>query len=149
MHTGGFRILEANEPMTDAADASKFYITTPIYYVNARPHLGHAYTTIVCDAIARRKRLLGINTWFLTGTDEHGRKIDLSATALGVSPKKLVDQVSAEYKALWKRLEISNDDFIRTTDERHQRGVQEMFRLLKKNGCIYKGNYTGQYCAVA
>jgi len=146
MHTGGFRILEANEPMTDAADASKFYITTPIYYVNARPHLGHAYTTIVCDAIARRKRLLGIDTWFLTGTDEHGQKIERSATALGVSPKKLVDQVSAEYKALWKRMEISNDDFIRTTDERHQRGVQEMFRLLKKNGCIYKGKYTGQYC---
>src|SRR5229473_8123514 len=131
MHTGGFRILEANEPMTDAADASKFYITTPIYYVNARPHLGHAYTTIVCDAIARRKRMFGVDTWFLTGTDEHGQKIERSAIAAGLTPKKLVDQISPEYKALWKRMEISYDDFIRTTDERHKRGVQEMFHLLK------------------
>src|SRR6266571_7182259 len=124
----------------------KFYITTPIYYVNARPHLGHAYTTIVCDAIARRKRMFGVDTWFLTGTDEHGQKIERSAIAAGLTPKKLVDQISAEYKALWKRMEISYDDFIRTTDERHKRGVQEMFHLLKKNGYIYKGKYTGQYC---
>src|SRR5689334_6025217 len=87
--------------MKDAA--SKFYITTPIYYVNARPHLGHAYTTIVCDAIARRKRMLGFDTWFLTGTDEHGQKIERSATAAGLTPKKLVDQIAAEYKNLWKR----------------------------------------------
>ena len=106
--------------MTDAHAASKFYITTPIYYVNARPHLGHAYTTIVCDAIARRKRMLGVDTWFLTGTDEHGQKIERSATAAGLTPKKLVDQISAEYKELWKRMEISYDDFIRTTDERHK-----------------------------
>ncbi len=132
--------------MTDAHAANKFYITTPIYYVNARPHLGHAYTTIVCDAIARRKRMLGVDTWFLTGTDEHGQKIERSAAAAGLTPKKLVDQISPEYKTLWKRMEISYDDFIRTTDERHKRGVQEMFRLLKKNGCIYKGKYTGQYC---
>ncbi|HTC93851.1 MAG TPA: methionine--tRNA ligase [Terriglobales bacterium] len=132
--------------MTDAAAASKFYITTPIYYVNARPHLGHAYTTIVCDAIARRKRMLGVDTWFLTGTDEHGQKIERSAAEAGLTPKKLVDHISAEYKSLWKRMEISNDDFIRTTDERHQRGVQQMFLLLKKNGCIYKGKYVGQYC---
>ncbi len=132
--------------MTDAHAASKFYITTPIYYVNARPHLGHAYTTIVCDAIARRKRMFGVDTWFLTGTDEHGQKIERSAIAAGLTPKKLVDQISPEYKALWKRMEISYDDFIRTTDERHKRGVQEMFHLLKKNGYIYKGKYTGQYC---
>lgn len=132
--------------MTDTQTSSKFYITTPIYYVNARPHLGHAYTTIVCDAIARRKRMLGIDTWFLTGTDEHGQKIERSAAAAGLSPKKLVDEISADYKALWKRMEISNDDFIRTSDERHKRGVQQMFRLLKKNGFIYKGTYTGQYC---
>src|SRR5579859_119516 len=132
--------------MTDAATASKFYITTPIYYVNARPHLGHAYTTIVCDAIARRKRMFGVDTWFLTGTDEHGQKIERAAAEAGLTPKKLVDHISAEYKTLWKRMEISYDDFIRTTDERHQRGVQQMFLLLKKNGCIYKGKYTGQYC---
>jgi methionyl-tRNA synthetase len=124
----------------------KFYITTPIYYVNARPHLGHAYTTIVCDAIARRKRMLGIDTWFLTGTDEHGQKIERSAAAAGLTPKKLVDEISAEYKALWKRMEISYDDFIRTSEERHKRGVQQIFRVLKKNGFIYKGTYTGQYC---
>jgi methionyl-tRNA synthetase len=130
--------------MTDAA--SKFYITTPIYYVNARPHLGHAYTTIVCDAIARRKRMLGIDTRFLTGTDEHGQKVEQSADKSGLSPKKFVDEISAEYKTLWKRMEISYDDFIRTTDARHERGVQQMFALLKENGCIYKGKYTGQYC---
>src|SRR5215471_10656274 len=122
--------------------ASKFYITTPIYYVNARPHLGHAYTTIVCDAIARRKRMLGIETWFLTGTDEHGQKIERAVAKAGFTPKQLGDQISAEYKALWKRMGISNNDFIRTTDDRHERGVQEMFLLLKKNGCIYKGTYT-------
>jgi methionyl-tRNA synthetase len=131
--------------MKDTA-AGKFYITTPIYYVNARPHLGHAYTTIVCDAIARRKRMLGIDTRFLTGTDEHGQKIERSAAKTELTPKKFVEQISTEFKSLWKRMEISNDDFIRTTDERHERGVQEMFRLLQKNGCIYKGTYTGQYC---
>jgi methionyl-tRNA synthetase len=131
--------------MTDRP-ASKFYITTPIYYVNARPHLGHAYTTIVCDAVARRKRMLGIDTRFLTGTDEHGQKIERSAAEAGLTPQKFADQIAAEYKTLWKRMEMSYDDFIRTTDERHQRGVQEMFRLLQKKGCIYKGTYTGQYC---
>src|SRR5436853_881697 len=124
----------------------KFYITTPIYYVNARPHIGHAYTTIVCDAIARRKRMLGYDTYFLTGTDEHGQKIERSATAAGKTPKQFADEVSSLFRQLFERMNISNDDFIRTTEPRHQRGAQELFRRLKDKGFIYKGTYTGQYC---
>lgn len=124
----------------------KFYITTPIYYVNARPHIGHAYTTIVCDAIARRKRLLGYDTFFLTGTDEHGMHVERSATAADTPPQKWVDRVSAEFRGLFDRMNISYDDFIRTTEPRHQRGVQELFRRLKVKDFIYKGTYTGQYC---
>ena len=129
-----------------ASDGGKFYITTPIYYVNARPHLGHAYTTIVCDAIARRKRMLGADTLFLTGTDEHGQKIERSAEAGGLTPKKLADEISGEFRALWDRMGISYDDFIRTTDDRHRRGVQEMFRRIQERGFIYKAKYSGQYC---
>lgn len=124
----------------------KFYITTPIYYVNARPHIGHAYTTIVCDAIARRKRMLGYDTFFLTGTDEHGQKIERSAAAANKTPKQLADEISGLYRALFERMKISNDDFIRTTEPRHQRGVQELFRRLKDQKFIYKGTYSGQYC---
>jgi methionyl-tRNA synthetase len=124
----------------------KFYITTPIYYVNARPHIGHAYTTIVCDTIARRKRMLGYDTFFLTGTDEHGVHVERSATAAQVAPQKWVDQISAEFRSLFDRMKISYDDFIRTTEPRHQRGVQEFFRRVKTRGFIYKGTYTGQYC---
>jgi methionyl-tRNA synthetase len=125
---------------------AKFYITTPIYYVNARPHIGHAYTTIVCDIIARRERMLGVDTFFLTGTDEHGQKIERSAAAAGKSPKQWTDAVATEYRALWDRMGISYDDFIRTTDERHVQGVQQFFRQIRDNGYIYKGSYTGQYC---
>ena len=103
---------------------AKFYITTPIYYVNARPHIGHAYTTIVCDVVARRQRMLGSDTFFLTGTDEHGQKIERSAAAAGKSPKQWTDAVAGEYRALWDRMGISYDGFIRTTDERHAEGVQ-------------------------
>ena len=124
----------------------KFYITTPIFYVNARPHIGHAYTTIVCDAIARRKRMLGFDTFFLTGTDEHGVHVERSATAANTPPQKWVDQVSAEFRKLFDRLGITYDDFIRTTDDRHKRGAQEIFRRMQKNGYIYKGTYSGQYC---
>jgi len=124
----------------------KFYITTPIYYVNARPHIGHAYTTLVCDAIARRKRMLGFDTFFLTGTDEHGQKIERSAAAAGKTPKQFADEVSALFRGLFERMNITNNDFIRTTEPRHERGVQQLFRVLKDNGFIYKGNYTGQYC---
>ncbi len=124
----------------------KFYITTPIYYVNARPHIGHAYTTITCDAIARRKRMLGIDTYFLTGTDEHGQKIERAAEAAGIAPQQLTDEVSAAFRALWQRMGLTNDDFIRTTEERHKLGVQALFRQLRDKGFIYKGSYSGQYC---
>ena len=124
----------------------KFYITTPIYYVNARPHIGHAYTTVACDAIARRKRMLGVDTFFLTGTDEHGQKIERSADAAGISPKKFTDQVSAEFRSLWDRMGLTYDKFIRTTDAEHVRGVQAMFKLLQERGFIYKSKYKGQYC---
>jgi len=124
----------------------KFYITTPIYYVNARPHIGHTYTTVVCDAIARRQRMMGVDTFFLTGTDEHGQKIERSAAAAGCSPKEFVDKISGEFRALWDRMKITCDDFIRTTEPRHMRGVQTLFTRLQERGYIYKGSYSGQYC---
>jgi methionyl-tRNA synthetase len=130
----------------DQGQKAKFYITTPIYYVNARPHIGHAYTTIVCDAVARRKRMLGYDTFFLTGTDEHGQKVERSAAIAGKTPKQFVDEVASLYRSLFDRMNISYDDFIRTTDPRHQRGVQELFRRMKVKEFIYKGTYTGQYC---
>jgi methionyl-tRNA synthetase len=126
--------------------ANKFYITTPIYYVNARPHIGHAYTTIACDTVARRHRMLGDDTFLLTGTDEHGQKIERAAEAAGTSPQQYADQISGEFRALWKRMGISNDDFIRTTEERHKKRLQELFKQIRDNGYIYKGTYTGQYC---
>jgi len=129
-----------------AANPNRFYLTTPIYYVNARPHLGHAYSTIVCDAIARRKRALGIETWFLTGTDEHGQKIERSAKAAGCTPEEFATKVSGEFRGLWDRLGLTYDDFIRTTEERHRRGVQKLFATLRDKGYVYKGSYTGQYC---
>jgi methionyl-tRNA synthetase len=137
--------------MTDSSsktetNSGRFYLTTPIYYVNARPHLGHAYSTIVCDAIARRKRALGIETWFLTGTDEHGQKIERSAKAAGCTPEEFATKIAAEFRGLWDRLGITYDDFIRTTEPRHIRGVQKLFATLRDKGYIYKGSYTGQYC---
>jgi len=126
--------------------SKKFYITTPIYYVNARPHIGHAYTTIACDTIARRQRMLGADTFFLTGTDEHGQKIERAAQAAGKTPQQYADEISAEFRKLWKRMGISNDDYIRTTEDRHKKRVQALFRQLRDNGFIYKGTYTGQYC---
>src|SRR5215831_397405 len=124
----------------------KFYITTPIYYVNARPHIGHAYTTLVCDAVARRKRMLGYDTFLLTGTDEHGQKIERSANAAGKTPQQFTDAVASEFRRLFDRMGISYNDFIRTTEPRHKRGVQALWKRLQKKGFIYKGTYTGQYC---
>ncbi len=124
----------------------KFYITTPIYYVNARPHIGHAYTTLVCDAIARRKRMLGIDTFFLTGTDEHGVHVERSATAAQTPAQQWVDKVSAEFRGLFDKMGISYDDFIRTTEPRHKSGAQELWKRIQEKGFIYKGTYTGQYC---
>ncbi len=123
-----------------------FYITTPIYYVNARPHIGHAYTTIACDTIARRHRMLGDDTLFLTGTDEHGQKIERAAKAAGKSPQQFADQVSAEFRTLWDRMGLTYDDYIRTTSDLHKQGVQALWKRIKGNGHIYKSHYTGQYC---
>ena len=133
--------------MTESAShPDRFYLTTPIYYVNARPHLGHAYSTIVCDAIARRKRAMGVETRFLTGTDEHGQKIERSAKLAGCSPQEFANKIAGEFRGLWDLLGITYDDFIRTTEERHKRGVQHLFATLRDRGYIYKGSYTGQYC---
>src|ERR1700757_2201534 len=123
----------------------KFYLTTPIYYVNARPHIGHAYSTIAADVIARRHRLLGDDTFFLTGTDEHGQKAQRPAAPAGIPPQQFTDEVSATFRNLWKRMGITNDDFIRTTEERHKRGVQKLWKLLEDRGFIYLSTYTGQY----
>jgi methionyl-tRNA synthetase len=130
----------------DKGKGQKFYITTPIYYVNARPHIGHAYTTLVCDAVARRKRLLGYDTFLLTGTDEHGVHVERSAVAAGTATQKWVDQVSGEFRKLFDKMGIAYDDYIRTSDPRHKRGAQELWKLLQERGFIYKGTYTGQYC---
>jgi methionyl-tRNA synthetase len=129
-----------------SSEQKKFYLTTPIYYVNARPHIGHAYTTIVADVLARRHRLLGDDTFFLTGTDEHGQKIERSASAAGVPPQQFADKVSAEFKALWDRMGLTYDDYIRTTEPRHAAGVQKLFTTLYERGYIYLDSYTGSYC---
>src|ERR1700686_5038288 len=126
--------------------SKSFYITTPIYYVNAHPHIGHAYTTIACDTIARRHRMLGDDTWFLTGTDEHGQKIERAAQAAHKTPQQFTDEISAEFRSLWDHMGLTYDDFIRTTSPRHQAGVQALWRKIRDNGYIYKGTYTGQYC---
>jgi methionyl-tRNA synthetase len=123
-----------------------FYVTTPIYYVNARPHIGHAYTTIVADVLARRHRLLGEDTFFLTGTDEHGQKIERSAAAAGIPPQQFADQVSKSFEDLWKRMGITNNDYIRTTSDKHKQGVQHLFSELYARGFIYLASYTGSYC---
>jgi methionyl-tRNA synthetase len=123
-----------------------YYLTTPIYYVNARPHLGTAYSTIVTDTIARYKRAQGFDVFFLTGTDEHGQKIQRSAKAMNCTPQEFVDKVAAEFRALWDKLGLTYNDFIRTTEPRHKQGAQKLFTLLKERGYIYKGFYTGQYC---
>ena len=124
----------------------KFYITTPIYYPSANFHIGHCYTTIIADAIARYKRLKGYDVFFQTGTDEHGQKIEKKAEEAGVTPKEYVDKIIENAKDLWKSLDISYDYFIRTTDIDHERRVQKIFKKLYDNGDIYKGEYKGLYC---
>jgi methionyl-tRNA synthetase len=123
-----------------------FYLTTPIYYVNARPHLGHAYTTIVGDAMARWHRVAGDDVFFLTGTDEHGDNIAQAAAKAGVTPKAYADDISAAFRETWRRLGVTNDDFIRTTEPRHQAIVQQILSRLWEAGEIYLGKYGGQYC---
>lgn len=128
--------------MTD----KKFYITTPIYYPSDKLHIGHAYCTVAADAIARFKRLTGYDTFFLTGTDEHGQKIEKIATEKGVTPQEYVDNIVVGIKDLWNMLHISYDKFIRTTDEEHVKTVQKIFKQLYDQGDIYKGEYEGWYC---
>lgn len=123
-----------------------FFITTPIYYPSAQPHIGHAYTTVAADTIARFKKMTGYDTWFLTGSDEHGQKIERAAKAKGETPQAYVDQIVARFKGLWRRLEIGNDDFIRTTEPRHKKVVAEIFQRLYDQGDIYKAGYDGWYC---
>ena len=123
-----------------------YYITTPIYYPSDKLHIGHAYTTVAGDAIARFKRMKGYDVYYLTGSDEHGQKIERKAAEKGVTPKKYVDDIVDTFKELWKLLEITNDSFIRTTDSFHEKTVQKIFRQLYEQGDIYKGSYTGLYC---
>jgi methionyl-tRNA synthetase len=127
-------------------DKPKYYLTTPIYYVNARPHLGHTYTTIVADTIARYKRMRGYDVVLLTGTDEHGQKIERAAKAAGVKEEEFVDRIAEEYRQLWKELDLSIDRFVRTTEPRQERAVHRLLLQAKDNGYIYKGFYEGQYC---
>ena len=124
-----------------------FYITTPIYYPSGNMHIGHTYTTVAADTMTRFKKMTGYDTYFLTGTDEHGQKIERKAAEAGVTPKQFVDKIVGETKELWKLMNIEYDDFIRTTDERHEKVVQKIFRKLYEQGDIYKSEYEGQYCA--
>jgi methionyl-tRNA synthetase len=127
---------------------SRFYITTPIYYINAEPHLGHAYTTMIADCVARAHRLSGDDVFFLTGTDEHGQKVERAAQKAGIPTKMFADQTSEKFRALSPLLNISNDGFIRTTEPRHFSAAQELWRRVKERGFIYKGKYEGWYCTV-
>ena len=126
--------------------SEKFYITTPIYYPSGNPHIGHCYTTVACDSIARYRRLQGRDVMFLTGTDEHGLKIEQKAAEKGVTPKEYVDEVVKTFKKLWSFMNISYDRYIRTTDDFHVKAVQKIFKDLYDKGYIYKGEYKGKYC---
>ncbi len=126
-------------------DERPYYITTPIYYVNDAPHIGHAYTTIACDVLARFMRLDGHRVRFLTGTDDHGQKVEKSAMAAGMEPQAFTDQVSDNFRHLAQAMNCSNDDFIRTTEARHTRACQAIWRKLKEAGEIYLGSYAGWY----
>ncbi|HIU68755.1 MAG TPA: methionine--tRNA ligase [Candidatus Scubalenecus merdavium] len=127
-------------------EKEKFYITTPIYYPSGNPHIGHCYTTVACDSIARYKRMQGKDVLFLTGTDEHGLKIEQKAAEKGVTPKQYVDEIVEIFKKLWKYMNISYDRYIRTTDDYHVETVQKIFKELYDRGYIYKGEYVGKYC---
>lgn len=123
-----------------------FYITTPIYYPSANPHIGHAYTTVAADALSRFKKIKGYDTWFLTGSDEHGQKIERAAAEKGKTPQAYVDEIVAGFQHLWRCLEVSNDDFIRTTEPRHKKVAADIFQRLYDQGDIYKAAYEGWYC---
>lgn len=125
---------------------NKFYITTPIYYANAKPHIGHAYTTIAADVLARFHKLQGDEVFFLTGMDEHGMKIQKAAEAKSKDPQEFVDEISGEFQGLWKKLDIKYNNFIRTTDKKHKEAIQKVLQTLYDKGAIYKGKYEGLYC---
>ena len=127
---------------------ARFYITTPIYYINAEPHLGHAYTSMVADAIARSRRLLDQDVFFLTGTDEHGQKVERAAQKAGLDTREFADRIAAKFRELCELLNISNDDFIRTTEPRHIRAAQAIWRRVQERGYLYKAAYEGWYCTV-
>src|SRR5699024_5863006 len=126
-------------------EKNTFYITTPIYYPSGKLHIGNAYTTIACDVMARYKRLQGFDVFYLTGTDEHGQKIETKAKELGVSPKQYVDDMADYIQKLWKKLDITHDKFIRTTDEEHEQAVAKIFERFLEQGDIYLGEYEGWY----
>jgi len=127
-------------------EKNNYYITTPIYYVNDMPHIGHVYTTVIADVIARYKTLMGNNVYFLTGTDEHGQKVEEAAAGRNIKPIELADKVVENYKKLWPELYIKNNDFIRTTENRHKEGAQKLFEMMKEKGDVYLGKYKGSYC---
>ena len=127
------------------AGPKRYYVTTPIYYVNDKPHIGHGYTSLACDALARFKRLDGYDVRFLTGTDEHGQKVETAAESAGMDPLNFTTQVSQNFRDLLPALNVANDDFIRTTEPRHIRSVQEIWRRLIDRGHIYLGKYAGWY----
>jgi len=126
--------------------SKKFYVTTPIYYVNAKPHIGHAYTTVAADVLARFHKLLGEEVFFSAGTDEHGLKIQQKAAEAGKQPREFADEISGQFKDLWEKLNIKYSDFIRTTDDKHKAAVQVVLQKLFDKGAIYKGTYKGLYC---
>src|SRR6266566_4030713 len=127
-------------------DKPKYYLTTPIYYTNGLPHIGHTYSTIVCDTIRRYKRMRGYDVVMTTGTDEHGVNVERSAKKAGVPESEFVAKMAAEWRALWDELGVQGDEFIRTTDLKHAHTVQWLFKLCRENGFVYPGHYTGQYC---
>ena len=126
-------------------DQSPAYITTPIYYVNDRPHIGHAYTTTLCDVWARAMRFAGRDVFFLTGTDEHGVKVEKSAQSRGIEPQALADENAAEFQKVMGMFNLTNDDFIRTTEPRHERQVQALVKRLLETGDVYLGEFEGWY----
>ena len=126
--------------------AKKFYITTPIYYVNDKPHIGHTCTTVAVDIVARYQKLLGKKVFFLTGTDEHGAKVAEAAEKANLSPKRFCDKISLIFKNIWPRLNIQYDYFVRTTNPKHEKIVQEVIEKIYKKGDIYKAKYEGLYC---
>ena len=124
----------------------KYYLTTPLYYTNGMPHIGHTYSTIVADVIRRYKRMRGFDVFMTTGADEHGVNVERSAQKAGKSPQEFSTEIAVQWKRLWDDLGIPGDEFIRTTDEKHHRTVQWLFKRCRENGFIEKGHYTGQYC---